>query len=82
MQVAALPGGTINHHWTKSLIASADGQKLYVGVGSNSNAAENGLQAESERARGSAMDKRGALLVADDVGDVVWRVSAANAALH
>jgi glucose/arabinose dehydrogenase len=50
MQVAALPGGTINHHWTKSLIASADGQKLYVGVGSNSNAAENGLPVESERA--------------------------------
>ena len=50
MQVAVLPGGTINHHWTKSLIASADGQKLYVGVGSNSNAAENGLAAESERA--------------------------------
>jgi glucose/arabinose dehydrogenase len=50
MQVAALPGGTINHHWTKSLIASADGKKLFVGVGSNSNAAENGLAAESERA--------------------------------
>jgi glucose/arabinose dehydrogenase len=50
MQVAALPGGTINHHWTKSLIASPDGKKLYVGVGSNSNAAENGLAAESERA--------------------------------
>jgi glucose/arabinose dehydrogenase len=50
MQLAALPGGTINHHWTKSLIASPDGKKLYVGVGSNSNAAENGLAAESERA--------------------------------
>jgi glucose/arabinose dehydrogenase len=50
MQVVALPGGTINHHWTKSLIASPDGKKLYVGVGSNSNAAENGLAAELERA--------------------------------
>ncbi len=50
MLVATLPGGTINHHWTKSLIASADGKKLYVGVGSNSNVAENGLAAESERA--------------------------------
>ena len=50
MQLAVLPGGTINHHWTKSLIASPDGKKLYVGVGSNSNAAENGLSAESERA--------------------------------
>ena len=48
-QVASLPAGTINHHWTKSLIASPDGRKLYVGVGSNSNAAENGLAVESER---------------------------------
>jgi glucose/arabinose dehydrogenase len=50
MQVTTLPGGTINHHWTKSLIASADGQRLYVGVGSNSNAAENGMAVEAERA--------------------------------
>jgi glucose/arabinose dehydrogenase len=49
-QVTLLPGGTINHHWTKSLIASRDGTKLYVGVGSNSNAAENGLAVEQERA--------------------------------
>ena len=45
-----LPGGPIDHHWTKSLIASQDGSKLYVGVGSNSNIAENGIQAELERA--------------------------------
>jgi glucose/arabinose dehydrogenase len=50
MQIVELPAGTINHHWTKSLIASPDGRKLYVGVGSNSNVAENGLAAESERA--------------------------------
>jgi glucose/arabinose dehydrogenase len=49
-RVTDLPGGTINHHWTKSLIASRDGGKLYVGVGSNSNAAENGLGVEAERA--------------------------------
>jgi glucose/arabinose dehydrogenase len=49
-QLTALPAGTINHHWTKSLLASPDGQHLYVGVGSNSNAAENGLDAEHERA--------------------------------
>jgi glucose/arabinose dehydrogenase len=48
-QVVALPAGTINHHWTKSLIASPDGKKLYVGVGSNSNAAENGIEAENGR---------------------------------
>jgi glucose/arabinose dehydrogenase len=48
-QVAALPGGPINHHWTKSLIASPDGTKLYVGVGSNSNAGENGIDAEKDR---------------------------------
>jgi glucose/arabinose dehydrogenase len=47
--VVALPAG-INHHWTKSLIASADGSKLYVGVGSNSNAAEKGMEIEEGRA--------------------------------
>jgi glucose/arabinose dehydrogenase len=45
-----LPGGPVDHHWTKSLLASPDGSKLYVGVGSNSNIGENGLQAEYERA--------------------------------
>ena len=48
--LTTLPGGPIDHHWTKSLLASADGSKLYVGVGSNSNIAENGIQAELERA--------------------------------
>lgn len=45
-----LPGGPIDHHWTKTLLASPDGSKLYVGVGSNSNIAENGMEAEHERA--------------------------------
>jgi glucose/arabinose dehydrogenase len=45
-----LPGGPIDHHWTKSMVASPDGSKLYVGVGSNSNITENGIQAEYERA--------------------------------
>lgn len=45
-----LPAGTRNYHWTKNLIASADGRKLYVAVGSNSNVAEYGLEAERERA--------------------------------
>jgi glucose/arabinose dehydrogenase len=45
-----LPAGTINHHWTKNIIASADGTKLYASVGSNSNAGENGLAAEEGRA--------------------------------
>jgi glucose/arabinose dehydrogenase len=48
--VVALPAGAINHHWTKNLIANADGRKLYVTVGSNSNVAENGLDAEAGRA--------------------------------
>lgn len=47
--VANLPGG-LNHHWTKSLLASPDGSKLYVGVGSNSNVAERGMEAELNRA--------------------------------
>jgi glucose/arabinose dehydrogenase len=45
-----LPGGPIDHHWTKSLVASEDGTKLYVGVGSNSNITENGIGAELGRA--------------------------------
>ncbi len=45
-----LPGGPIDHHWTKSLVASPDGTKLYVGVGSNSNITENGIGAELDRA--------------------------------
>ena len=48
-QLVALPAGSINHHWTKSLVASVDGKKLYVGVGSNSNAGENGMDAEDQR---------------------------------
>ncbi len=45
-----LPAGTINHHWTKNIIASRDEKQLYVTVGSNSNIAENGIEAEKERA--------------------------------
>jgi glucose/arabinose dehydrogenase len=45
-----LPGGPIDHHWTKSLTASPDGTKLYAGVGSNSNITENGMAAELDRA--------------------------------
>lgn len=48
--VARLPAGDLNHHWTKSLIAAPDGSKLYVGVGSNSNVMENGIDKETERA--------------------------------
>jgi glucose/arabinose dehydrogenase len=49
-QVAGLPGGPLNHHWTKGLAASADGSKLYVSVGSNSNVAEHGMAHETGRA--------------------------------
>jgi glucose/arabinose dehydrogenase len=49
-KVADLPAGTINHHWTKNLIASADGKRLYVTVGSNSNIAERGMEHEERRA--------------------------------
>jgi glucose/arabinose dehydrogenase len=49
-KVVDLPAGTINHHWTKNVIANADGSKLYVTVGSNSNVGENGVEAEQGRA--------------------------------
>src|SRR3546814_631326 len=45
-----LPAGTINHHWTKNIIASPDGATLYATVGSNSNVGENGIPAEEGRA--------------------------------
>jgi|GEM_PF-1251191 len=49
-KVLDLPAGPINHHWTKNLIASRDEARLYVTVGSNSNAAENGIDQEVGRA--------------------------------
>ncbi len=49
-KVVDLPAGPINHHWTKNVIASRDGSRLYVTSGSNSNVAENGMAAEVNRA--------------------------------
>ncbi len=50
VKVADLPAGPRNHHWTKNIIASPDGKRLYATVGSNSNAGENGLEEEEGRA--------------------------------
>ncbi|MDQ6830943.1 MAG: sorbosone dehydrogenase family protein [Gemmatimonadota bacterium] len=50
VKVVDLPAGPLNHHWTKNVIANPDGSKLYVSVGSNSNAAEFGLDKEEGRA--------------------------------
>jgi glucose/arabinose dehydrogenase len=49
-KVFDLPGGPINHHWTKNVVASRDGAKLYATVGSNSNIGENGMENETGRA--------------------------------
>ena len=49
-KIVDLPGGPINHHWTKDVIASPDGSKLYATAGSNSNVGENGMAAEENRA--------------------------------
>ena len=49
-KIVDLPAGRINHHWTKNVIASPDGSRLYVTIGSNSNAGENGMAAEQGRA--------------------------------
>ena len=49
-KVIDLPGLPLNHHWTKNILASEDGSKLYVTVGSNSNVGENGLDIEEGRA--------------------------------
>ena len=50
IKITELPAGPRNHHWTKNLIASPDGSKLYVTTGSNSNVAEHGMQEEEGRA--------------------------------
>ncbi len=50
IKVVDLPAGAINHHWTKNVIASPNGSRLYVTVGSNSNVAERGMAVEAERA--------------------------------
>lgn len=49
-KIVDLPGGPLNHHWTKNVIASPDGARLYVTVGSNSNIGENGMENEVNRA--------------------------------
>lgn len=49
VELTKLPS-QVNHHWTKALTASADGTKLYVGIGSNSNVGERGMEIEEERA--------------------------------
>ncbi|MFN7128053.1 MAG: PQQ-dependent sugar dehydrogenase [Brevundimonas sp.] len=56
-EVTKLPSA-INHHWTKSLTASADGQTLYVGIGSNSNIGERGMDVEQGRAVVWAIDRQ------------------------
>jgi glucose/arabinose dehydrogenase len=50
VKVLDLPAGPINHHWTKNVLASRDGSRLYVTVGSNSNVGENGMENEVNRA--------------------------------
>ena len=57
-RIAELPAGTINHHWTKNLIANTDGSKLYVTTGSNSNVGERGMPAEEGRAAIWEVDTR------------------------
>jgi glucose/arabinose dehydrogenase len=50
VKVANLPAGEPNQHWTRNVIASRDGSRLYVTVGSNSNVAEGGIESEANRA--------------------------------
>ncbi|MBA2936643.1 sorbosone dehydrogenase family protein [Sphingomonas sp. CGMCC 1.13654] len=57
-KITDLPAGTINHHWTKNVIASPDGSKLYVTIGSNSNVDEKGIAVEKDRAQIWEVDPR------------------------
>ncbi len=56
-KLADLPAGRINHHWTKDIVASPDGTKLFATVGSNSNVGENGIEAETNRATVLEVDR-------------------------
>ena len=84
-----LPGGPRNHHWTKALIASPDGTKLYATVGSNSNVAEHGMAEEEGRAAIWEIDRltgskrlfatglrnpNGMAWVGTDAGATLWTV--------
>lgn len=63
-QIANLPANAPNMHWGRDLVASADGSKLYVAVGSNSNIAENGLDGELNRANVLEIDlKKGSVII-------------------
>jgi glucose/arabinose dehydrogenase len=57
-RIVTLPAGPINHHWTRGLVANADGSKLYVSVGSNSDWGERGMDKEVERAAILEIDPR------------------------
>ena len=56
-KLADLPGGPLNHHWTKDLVASPDGTKLYATVGSNSNIGDSGMEVETNRAAVLEIDR-------------------------
>jgi glucose/arabinose dehydrogenase len=58
VKITDLPAGPRNHHWTKGLLASVDGSRLYATVGSNSNVAEHGMAEEAGRAAIWEMDLR------------------------
>ncbi|MBO0357081.1 sorbosone dehydrogenase family protein [Hymenobacter sp. BT186] len=49
-KILTLPGKGYNNHWTRNLLANADGSKIYVSVGSSSNVGENGMEYEQRRA--------------------------------
>src|SRR5580692_11294426 len=57
VKLADLPGGPLNHHWTKDLVASRDGTRLYATVGSNSNIGDNGMEVETNRAAVLEIDR-------------------------
>jgi glucose/arabinose dehydrogenase len=58
VEVLALPAGPLNHHWTKNIIASPDGARLYIAIGSNSDHAEKGMEKEQDRAQVWELDLR------------------------
>jgi len=62
-KILDLPAGGYNNHWTRNLLASADGKKIYISVGSGSNVGENGMEYEQRRANILQINPDGSELV-------------------
>ena len=81
-KIADLPAGPINHHWTKDVIASRDGKRLFATVGSNSNVGEKGVEAEIRGSVQLFLDPAIGLLYRDGVDPIRVDLPQGQASVH